>query len=65
MIKSIQNYVKTSLEEMKKVTWPTWKETRNFTTLVIIISLGVAAYLGILDFAFTKGLELVLLNRAQ
>lgn len=56
----LTNYLKGSLEEMKKVTWPTKKETKNYTLLVIGISLGVAAFLGALDFIFSKGFELIL-----
>ncbi len=39
---------------MKKVTWPTKKETYNYTVLVIAVSLGMAIFLGILDFLFSK-----------
>ncbi len=53
----LTNYIKASIEEMKKVTWPTKKETYNFTLLVIGISLGVAAFLGALDYIFTWGFE--------
>jgi len=47
------NFLKEVKLEMKKVTWPTKKETLKHTMLVIGISLGVAAFLGILDFIFT------------
>jgi preprotein translocase subunit SecE len=53
-------YLQSSIEEMKKVTWPTRTETRNYTLMVIGISLGVAAVLGGLDFIFTMGINLVL-----
>lgn len=54
----VLNYIKASVEEMKKVSWPTKKETTNYTILVISISLAVAAFLGTLDFIFNWGLEL-------
>jgi len=54
----LTNYIKGSFEEMKKVTWPTKKETRNYTYLVIGVSLAVAAFLGALDYIFTFGLEI-------
>jgi len=57
---NIVNYIKASAEEMKKVTWPTKKETKNYTLLVIGISLAVAAFLGALDYIFTFGLELII-----
>ncbi len=57
ILNSFVNYVKGSIEEMKKVTWPTKKETRNYTLLVIGISIVVAAFLGALDYIFSKGFE--------
>lgn len=42
---------------MKKVTWPTKKETYNYTILVIVISLVVAAFLGILDYFLNLGFK--------
>ena len=44
-------------EEMKKVIWPSRKEATNHTLLVIGISLGMAAFLGGLDYLFNLGLE--------
>jgi preprotein translocase subunit SecE len=57
---SLNNYIKSSVEEMKKVTWPTKKETYNYTILVILISLGTAAFLGALDYIFSWLLQLAL-----
>lgn len=44
-------------EEMKKVIWPSRRETTNHTLLVIGISLGVAAFLGAIDYLLNLGLE--------
>jgi preprotein translocase subunit SecE len=60
MLNKIINYIKSSIEEMKKVTWPTKKETYNYTLLVILISLGVAAFLGALDFIFSTLLQMAI-----
>ena len=60
MVNKLKNYVNDSIEEMKKVTWPTRKETYNYTLLVIGISLAMAIFLGMLDFVFSKGLELII-----
>jgi len=54
------NYIKASIEEMKKVVWPTKKETYDYTLLVIGISLATAAFLGSLDYIFSFGLELII-----
>jgi len=56
----LTDYLKGSIEEMKKVTWPTKKEAKNYTMLVIGISLGVAAFLGVLDYAFSFGIEKII-----
>jgi preprotein translocase subunit SecE len=60
MFAKLSNYIKSSIEEMKKVTWPTRKETYNYTVLVIVISLGVAAFLGALDYIFSWLLQIAL-----
>ena len=56
----LTDYIKGSMEEMKKVTWPTKKETKNYTFLVIGISLAVAAFLGGLDFIFNLLLQFLI-----
>jgi len=56
----ITAYFKESVSELKKVTWPTKKETYNYTLLVIGISLGVAVFLGLLDYIFTQGFQALL-----
>jgi preprotein translocase subunit SecE len=50
----IITYFKETKAEMKHVTWPTWKETRVFTALIIVISLFIAALLGFFDWVFTR-----------
>lgn len=59
MENKLANYIKASIEEMKKVTWPTKKETYNYTLLVIGVSLAVAVFLGLLDYIFSWLLELI------
>ena len=56
----ISTYIKESVVEMKKVTWPTKKETQQYSILVIAISLVVALYLGALDYIFNFILEIIL-----
>lgn len=53
----ITDYFKTSKVELKKVVWPTKKDTFRYSLIVIGMSLAVAAFLGILDFVFNLGLE--------
>jgi preprotein translocase subunit SecE len=56
----LSNYIKDSVAEMKKVTWPTKKETYNYTLLVIGISLATALFLGALDYIFSWGLNFII-----
>ncbi len=56
----LTNYVKESILEMKKVTWPTKKEVKNYTILVIGISIAVALFLGLWDLVFTAGFQFLI-----
>ena len=55
MDKIIQ-YFKDSYAEMKKVTWPTKKQTINYSALVIAMSVGMAVFFSVLDYIFNLGL---------
>lgn len=46
-------------EELKKVTWPTRKQTVRLTSVVIAISLIIGVYIGIIDVLLTKLLEII------
>ncbi len=50
-------YFKESRDELRKVVWPTRQKTLNDTLLVIAISLVVAAFLGVIDYALNLALE--------
>ena len=46
--------------ELKKVTWPTRKETTGTTIVVIIFVFVVAAFLGLFDYGLSKLVQVVL-----
>ena len=46
--------------ELKKVTWPTPKQTLASTSVVIIVVIIVSTFLGIVDFGLTKIVKLIL-----
>jgi preprotein translocase subunit SecE len=48
--------------EMKKVNWPTRKETVKYTLIVVGVSAAVALFLGGLDYIFTLLLQSFLLK---
>ena len=51
------NFIQDIFAELKKVTWPTKKETTKYVINVIIFSFVVAMILGLLDLAFFHVLE--------
>ncbi|WP_300464308.1 preprotein translocase subunit SecE [Desulfobacula sp.] len=46
--------------ELKKVTWPTRKQTTGTTIVVIVFVFVVAAFLGLFDFGLSKLVQVVL-----
>ncbi len=53
-------YVKGSYSEMKKVVWPTRKQTITYSMIVIAMSIGTAVFFGVLDYFFNIGLEAII-----
>jgi len=55
-----QQFLASSLVELKKVVWPTPKQTLASTSVVIIVVIIVSVFLGIVDFGLSKVVKLVL-----
>ena len=53
LIDKLITYLKEVKVELKKVNWPTKKETTKYTLIVIGVSFAVMIFLGGLDFLFT------------
>ncbi len=64
MMQNIKIFLQESRQEFSRVNWPTLSETVRLTTMVVVMSLGVAAFLGIADFAFTALLSKVIEYRS-
>ena len=47
-------YLRQVSQEVHRVTWPSWEQTQRQTLVVIIVSLGIAVYIGTLDFVFQR-----------
>jgi len=47
-------FLKEVKKEIKKINWPTKQETIRYTAIVIGVSIGVAIFLGGLDFVFNS-----------
>jgi len=56
IIKGI-TYIKEVRGELKQVIWPKREDVIRLTLIVFLFSGIVGAYLGVLDFGFTKLLE--------
>jgi len=54
----IVDYIRDTKGEMKHVSWPTRAQSIAYTTVVIVISIITALYLGLFDFIFQKVLQL-------
>jgi len=46
--------------ELSKVVWPKREEVIKLTLIVFVISTVISAYVGVLDFALTKLLEVLI-----
>lgn len=53
----ILTFIKEAKEELQKVTWPSKQKTINYTIAVVVISIVVALFLGILDMIFSLIME--------
>jgi len=58
--KDIKQFLREVKVELKKVTWPSRKETISATTVVLIVTFITAFYLGLVDIILTKLVKLFL-----
>jgi preprotein translocase subunit SecE len=61
-MKKVTQFLREAYAEMKKVSWPSREQTIQYTTLVIIISLSVALFLGVLDYMFGSFIKDVIIK---
>ena len=53
-------FIREIRQEVSKVTWPTRKETVTTCIAVLVVSVVIALYLGVVDLALSKIVETVL-----
>jgi preprotein translocase subunit SecE len=53
-------FLKEVRDELQKVVWPTRDEIIRLTGVVILVSLGVGLFLGVIDFILTKLIGLLI-----
>ena len=55
----VVKFLKEVQTELKKVIWPTRPQALRLTAIVIGVSLAVGLYVGVLDYALTKVVGMV------
>ena len=59
-MENIKRYFKGAIQELKKVNWPTRKETIRYTLGVLGLSFAVAIVLGLIDFGLIKSMSTII-----
>jgi len=58
--KDRHDYFLASIAELRRVTWPTWAETKRMTIIVVIVVGVFAVILGVFDMMWTKALKFII-----
>jgi len=61
----IKDYFAELQTEMRRVTWPSWKQVRATTTVVIVAVFAFAAYFRAVDFVVERGVAKVFTTFAK
>ena len=59
LFKRIGKWFRDIINEIKKITWPTMRQTLKNTLIVIVMVLVVGAYIWILDLLLSYGISLL------
>jgi preprotein translocase subunit SecE len=60
MIDKIVKYFKETKQELAKVAWPSQMELRDSTVVVIVLSVALSVFIGIVDYALSKASTFIL-----
>ncbi|MDR1440530.1 MAG: preprotein translocase subunit SecE [Clostridiales bacterium] len=60
LVKKIKKNVTDVRLELKRVTWPTWRELLNYTTTVLFVCAVMGIIIYVLDFALSRVLFMTL-----
>jgi len=58
-VEKFKRFIEEVKEELKKVVWPTRDQTIQTTIVVIVMTLIVSTFLGIVDVALSKIINLI------
>ncbi len=60
MFEKVKRFLSEVAVELRKVSWPTRKETVNSTVVVIILIIILGAYLGVIDGILARIVSLII-----
>ena len=60
IVTRIREFVQEVNAEFRKVTWPSRDELINSTSIVIVVTVVLAFFLGVVDISLTKVVERIL-----
>jgi len=60
MFEKAKQFMKEVKSELKKVVWPTRKDTIASTSVVVILVLIIALFLGLVDFGLSRVIRIIL-----
>jgi preprotein translocase subunit SecE len=61
---AIVRYLRETRAELRKVHWPTRQEALNLTRVVLVVTVSMAFFLGLLDRLFSMGLQEIIAGSA-
>ena len=61
---AVVRYLRETRVELRKVHWPTRQEAWNLTRIVMIVTVGMALFLGFLDYLFAVELGALIAGEA-
>ena len=56
----ITRFWRETVGELRKATWPTRQEAVNLTGIVLIVTFSMSAFLGIVDYLFSRVFAFIL-----
>lgn len=63
-VNALTSYLRSAKEELEKVSWPTRQDTIRYSSLVLGVSLLVAAFFASLDFGLNRLVDAALQQRS-
>lgn len=59
MINKLTKYFKETKTELAKVAWPTKLELRDSTTVVVVLTILMSVFIGVIDYALSRASTII------